>query len=70
MTEKKKSRVKRWLILALLACLLVIVVQNSGTVKTQILFFTLEMPRFVLLALMLLIGFVIGLFIRDGRKPA
>ena len=70
MAEKKKSRIKKWLGLALLACLLVIIVQNSETVRTQVLFFTLEMPRFVLLGLMLLIGFVIGLFLRDGKKTA
>lgn len=70
MAEKKKSRIKKWIALAVLACLLVIVIQNTETVRTQILFVSLEMPRFVLLAIMLLIGFVIGIFMRDGKKTA
>ena len=68
MSEKKKSRIKRWIVLALLACLLVVVIQNAETVRTQILFFSVEMPHFVLLGLMLLIGFLIGLFLRDDKK--
>ncbi len=69
MTEvQKKSQLKKWVGLAVLACLLVIVIQNTETVRTQILFVSVEMPRFVLLGMMLLIGFVIGLFVREGKK--
>ena len=52
----------RLLSIAVLAILAVIVVlQNTATVETRILFFRIEAPRAVLLAVTLLIGFVLGL---------
>ena len=40
----------------------VVTIQNTQPVDTHILFFTLSMPRAVLLLLMVLIGFAIGVF--------
>lgn len=40
----------------------VLTIQNTQPVDTHILFFTITMPRAVLLLLMTLIGFVIGVF--------
>jgi len=41
---------------------IVIVLQNRESVETQLLFVTVSMPRAVLLFIMLLIGFVSGIF--------
>ena len=38
----------------------IVVLQNTERVQTQILFFTITMPRAVLLFLTALIGFIIG----------
>ena len=40
----------------------VVTIQNTQTVHTHLLFFTISMPRAVLLLLMILIGFAIGVF--------
>ena len=40
----------------------VLTIQNTQPVNTHILFFTITMPRAVLLLLMTLIGFAIGVF--------
>lgn len=41
---------------------LVIIFRNLESVQTDLLFFTIELPRAVLLFLTTLIGFIIGLF--------
>lgn len=41
---------------------LVLTIQNTEPVHTHLLFFTITMPRAVLLLLMTLIGFAIGVF--------
>jgi uncharacterized integral membrane protein len=52
----------RTLVIALVAVLVIIVVlQNTQSVETRILFVTLAMPRAVLLFVTLLVGFVLGL---------
>lgn len=69
MAEPKKTNVmKKWGTIALLVCLVIIVIQNTQSVQTQILFFSVEMPRFVLLGIMLGIGFVVGYFSRGSGK--
>lgn len=42
---------------------LVVVLQNTAQVETRLLFVTVTMPRAILLAVTLLIGFVIGLLL-------
>ena len=48
----------------------IIVLQNTESVQTKILFFTFTMPRAVLLFLTALIGFIMGVLssLRVGRK--
>ncbi len=53
--------------------LLVVILQNTETVATRLLFVTVEMPRAALLLLTLLIGFVLGLIaalsVSRRKKP-
>ena len=42
--------------------LIIVVLQNTETVQTQILFFTIEMPRAAMLFGAMLIGFAAGVF--------
>ena len=56
------NQTKLILITLLVIVALVLVIQNTQPVNTNILFFTITMPRAVLLLLMTLIGFVIGVF--------
>lgn len=46
-------------IIALLA--IVVVIQNTQTVETKLLFVTVSMPRALLLLVTLLVGFVLGI---------
>jgi len=57
-----KSRIKLIIISVLVVIAAVVTVQNTQQVDTHILFFTVSMPRAVLLLLMGLIGFAIGVF--------
>lgn len=53
---------------ALLTVLLVIVIlQNTEQVETQVLFLTIPLPRALLLAVMLLLGFITGLLFAAWR---
>ena len=56
------NKTKLILIGVLIIIVAIIILQNTQSVDTKILFFTLTMPRAVLLLLMSLIGFVIGIF--------
>jgi len=56
------SRIKLIIISVLVVIAAVVTVQNTQQVDTHILFFTISMPRAVLLLLMGLIGFAIGVF--------
>lgn len=63
----------RLVISAVIAALIVIVVmQNMEAVETDILFFTVVMPRAILLACTAVVGFVAGLLVAfrlsGGRK--
>ena len=58
----------RSLVFALVAVLVIIVVlQNTQSVETRILFVNLSMPRAVLLCVTLLVGVVLGLVIASWR---
>jgi len=55
------SRLK-WIVIIIVVVLATIVVfQNLGPTKVEVLFFTREMPHAVLLTLTLLLGFLLGL---------
>lgn len=55
--------VKNILAATLLVLVIIIVLQNTATVDTRLLFVTLSMPRALLLLLTLLIGVVVGLIL-------
>jgi len=59
---------KIWTILVLGLLMLIIVLQNTAVVETQILFFTIALPRALLLFLTLLIGFLLGLYVSVYRR--
>ena len=63
------SKLKLWSIVVLAVLVGVVVVQNTDSVQTKILWMTIEMPRVLLLLTMTLVGFVIGAvtFGRRGR---
>ncbi len=58
----KKFTPRIWITAALLALLVAFVVQNNQTVSLKLLWMHLSMPRSVLIALVLLIGYVLGRF--------
>ena len=55
------KRLKLIVALVLTVLLVIIMFQNRATVETKILFVKIEMPRFLLLLVTMLIGFAIGL---------
>lgn len=66
------KRAKMIGILVLALSVGIVVLQNTESVQTKILFFTFTMPRAVLLFLTALIGFIIGVLssLRVGRKKS
>lgn len=66
------KRAKMIGILALALSVLILILQNTESVQTNILFFSFAMPRAVLLFLTALIGFIIGLLsaLSLGRKKS
>lgn len=79
MKRESTGRFNLRLILTGLAALLliIIVLQNTAAVETQILFWPISMPRALLLALAMLVGFLLGLFAahrraarEEGSRPA
>lgn len=62
----KKPKLIIAIVLALLA--LVVILQNTQTVDTRILFFTVSMPRALLLLCTALLGFGIGLTVSMVSK--
>jgi len=52
-------------IIALLV--LIIVLQNTESVRTDLLFVSITMPRAVLLFVTFVIGFILGMFVRRRR---
>ena len=62
---------KRIIVIAVVALLaLILILQNTQTVDTKLLFITVSMPRALLLMVTLLAGFLIGLVLplRASRK--
>ena len=57
----KQAKIIAVLILAIVC--LIIVLQNTATVETKILFITITMPRAVLLLATTAIGFVLGVLV-------
>lgn len=66
------KRAKMIAILLLALSVGIVVLQNTESVQTKILFFSFTTPRAVLLFLTALIGFIIGLLssLRLGRKKS
>ena len=62
------SKLSRYCILILAILCLVIILQNMATVSVAFLFWQFSMPRAVLIALMLVIGLLIGLLLKNHRK--
>ncbi|MBN2029887.1 DUF1049 domain-containing protein [bacterium] len=67
------KKIKQILMLIVTCLILIIIFQNLQYVETRILFFTIILPRSVLLFFMALIGFVLGImtsfFLRRKKKP-
>jgi putative membrane protein len=59
--ETDMTRIKMIVIGVLALLVLIVILQNTATVETKILFVTLTMPRAVLLIGTTLVGFVVGL---------
>ena len=57
---KSKFKLVTLLILAIVA--LIVVIQNMQMVSARLLFVTISMPQAIMLVLMLLVGFVGGVF--------
>ena len=56
------------MILVLALILLIVVLQNTTIVETQILFFTIALPRAILLFLTFPIGFILGIVVMLSGK--
>lgn len=70
MTRKPSPRTRLKIAFAgiLLVVTLILVVQNQETVSTEVLLWTFEAPRFALLAVVFLVGIIVGyLFGRTTR---
>ena len=57
------QKAKTIAIIVIAILLIIVFLQNTQSVETKILFMTLTMPRVLLLAITLLVGFVIGLVV-------
>lgn len=66
------KKIKQFLILIVSCLILIIIFQNLQYVETRILFFTLILPRSVLLLFMVLIGYAMGIvtsfFLKKRKK--
>lgn len=62
------SKLHRYFILILSILCLIIVLQNMATVSISFLFWDFAMPRAILIALMLVIGLLIGLILKSNRE--
>jgi len=62
---------KLWAAAALALLILIVVLQNTDSVETHVLWITVTMPRVLLLLVTLLAGVVVGLILGDRiRKRA
>jgi uncharacterized integral membrane protein len=63
-------KLHQYLVITLSLLVAVFILQNMQTVAVNILFWQINMPRALLIALLLSIGILIGLLLRFGRnKP-
>ena len=53
-------KMKSALVIVTLILALIVIFQNTETVTTRVLFVTIEMPRVLLLAIMVVIGIILG----------
>ena len=61
---------KTIVILSIFVIFIIILLQNTQTVTFQLLFWTLEMSRIIILILMLLLGFVLGYLTAKLKKSS
>jgi uncharacterized integral membrane protein len=54
------SRIKNVAVIVILVLALVVILQNTEKTTTRVLFVTIEMPRVLLLAIMVVIGVILG----------
>mgnify|MGYP005850131227 CR=1 FL=1 len=62
---------KTWKIITTLVVavlVLIVVLQNTAAMETQILFFTLTLPRALRLFLTFLVGFILGMVVKLSGK--
>jgi uncharacterized integral membrane protein len=59
---------KTIIILILIALSVVILIQNTQVVEVQIFFWKIAMSRIIMIAFLLIVGFVIGYFIPRVQK--
>jgi len=59
---------KTWSIATLLIVVIIVVLQNTQAVETKLLFFTVTMPRALLLLITLAVGVVAGLIYGSRLK--
>ena len=67
------SRIKMIGIVVLALLVLIVVLQNTAAVKTEVLFFTLEAPHAVLLFGTVIVGYILGLLTANKvlrKKPS
>jgi len=62
------SKVRIVALIASIAVIVILILQNTEEVSTKILFATVSMPRAVLLLATGGIGFLAGLLVRGGRR--
>lgn len=59
---------KQLLILVLAVLLVIVIIQNTGMAVVQLLFWNISMSMIILIALIALIGFIIGYLAGNHRK--
>lgn len=66
----RKQRI-RWRLIGVLALVLlfvIIILQNTQIVDIRVLFWQLSMSRIILLLFSLVVGFVVGYYVRRGKQ--
>lgn len=61
--EGSMSQFKHFVILVLSILCVIIILQNTAQVETKLLFYTIAMPRAILLFVTALMGFLLGLLL-------
>lgn len=63
-----KLKPKTYVIGVLVALVLIIILQNTQTVETHVLFFTFALPRALMLFLTALFGVLVGFYLSASRR--